>query len=144
MRKIYLLYDSRCGVCSRLRRWMIGQRWFVSIDFVPAGSERARRLFPQLQHEEQPSELVVVTDRGDVYVRDAAWIVCLYALVDYRIWSFRLARPPLRRVARAAWELLSKNRLQLSRMLALKSDYELLRELEAQPAPACEVSGNGS
>lgn len=137
MQSIWILYDSRCGVCSRLREWVSAQHAYVAIEFVAAGSERARKLFPELRHDEQPSELVVVSDEGDVYVDDAAWIVILYALVEYRTWSFRIARPPLRRLARGAWELLSKNRAGLSRALALKSDAELARELAEQPF-ACE------
>jgi len=145
MRRIYVLYDSRCGVCSRLRAWMVEQPTYFAIEFVAAGSDRARRLFPELHHDEQPSELVVVTDEGDVYFNDAAWIVCLYALVDYRAWSFRLARTPLRRLARSAWEMLSKNRAQLSRMLALSNDAELARTLEAEPVvSACAVEWDGS
>lgn len=92
--------------------------------------------FYLMRHEEQPSELVVVSDAGEVYFNDAAWIVCLYALVDYRAWSFRLARPLLRGLARVAWETLSKNRASLSHLLALASDAELARKLEAEPAPA--------
>ena len=139
MRKLYVLYDSRCGVCSRLRVWMREQAAHVAVEFVAAGSRRARTLFPELEHDEEPSELVAVTDDGDVYVNESAWIVCLYALIEFRPWSFRLARGPLRPLARGAWELLSANRQQLSRMLALTSDAELARRLGEQPAPACRL-----
>jgi hypothetical protein len=40
----------------------------------------------------QPSELVVISDTGEVYFNDAAWLVCLFALVDCRAWSFRMAQ----------------------------------------------------
>ena len=140
MRKIYVLYDSRCGLCSRARAWMLTQPASVAIEFIAAGSQRARRLFPALQHQEIPAELVVVTDEGEVYFADRAWIVCLFALPEYRQWSYRLARPPLRKLARRAWELFSSNRHQISKMLALKSDADLARELEAQPPPACDAA----
>ncbi len=144
MRAIYVLYDSRCGVCSRLRAWMLEQPAYLTIDFVPAGSGRARSLFPELRHDEQPSELVVVTDEGEVYLDDRAWIVCFYALVEYRSLSFRLAGPPLRRLARAAWEIVSKNRLALSRVLALRSDADVAAQLESQPATGCPVEWEGA
>ncbi len=138
--RVYVLYDSRCGLCSRLRSWMQLQRAYIPIEFVAAGSPHARRLFPELPHDDQPPrELVVVTDQGDVYTDDAAWIVCLYALVDYRVWSFRLARQPLRRLARGAWELLSSNRSQLSRMFHLESDAELQAQLETRSRAACDL-----
>lgn len=138
MRKIWVLYDSRCGVCSRLREWVGAQPTFFDVEFVPAGSARAQRLFPELRHDEKPSELAVVSDEGDVYFDEAAWLVCLYALVEYRAWSFRLAHAPLQRLARTAWLALSKNRVGISSLLALKSDAELARELDSQPV-SCEA-----
>lgn len=136
--RLYVLYDARCGICSRLRSWTQQQRAFVPVDFVAAGSDRARRLFPQLEHSAEPRELVVITDEGDVYLDDAAWIVCLWALVEWRNWSFRFARGPLRPLARAAWEFLSANRHELARMLSLQSDEEVARRLERQHGSACE------
>jgi predicted DCC family thiol-disulfide oxidoreductase YuxK len=130
---LYVLYDARCGICSRVRVWMQEQQSYVALAFVPAGSERARRLFPDLDHDANPRELVVVTNEGEVYSDDAAWLLCLWALVEYRSWSFRFARGPLRPLARAAWQLLSANRRELARMLALRSDEEVARELERQP-----------
>jgi len=116
---------------------------YCRIDFLPAGSERARRLFPQLRSEEVPSELVVITDGGEVYTDDGAWIVCLWALAGYRPWAHRLSRAPLRHLARKVWGMVSSNRAEISRMLALKSDAELAQRLSeqaaGQPADACEV-----
>ncbi len=139
MRKIYVLYDSRCGLCSRARKWMLEQPAYLAIEFIAAGSDRARSMFPELMHQVVPAELVVVSDDGDVYFADAAWIVCLYALRDYRPWSYRMARPPLRHLARRAWEAFSSNRQQISTMLALKSDAEVAAELQSQPDTSCEV-----
>ena len=139
IRKIYILYDSRCGVCSRVRSWMGEQRTWFAVEFVAAGSDRAHRLFPELEHEDEPSELIVITNEGAVYFDDAAWIVCLYALVEYRSWSYRLARGPLRPLARRAWQLLSKNRRQLSAALALRSDADFAAELEAETVEGCEI-----
>src|SRR5215470_7486170 len=132
MNELFVLYDSRCGICSRLRRWMLEQPAYFPIEFIAAGSSRARQLFPELQHDDEPSELVVISDEGEVFTGDAAWITCLYALVDFRDWSFRLARPSLRGLARGAWEVLSKNRNRLSRMLSLSSDAELARTFERE------------
>ena len=141
MRKIYVLYDSRCGLCSQARSWMLAQPAHLAIECVAAGSDRARRLFPELRHELVPTELVVVSDRGEVYYGDAAWIVCLFALVEYRDWSHRLARPALRHLARKAWELFSSNRQQISKALALRSDAELAQHFEAQRSESCEMVG---
>jgi predicted DCC family thiol-disulfide oxidoreductase YuxK len=141
MKTIYVLYDSRCGLCSRARSWMLAQPAHLAIEFVAAGSEIAKERFPQLRHSAMPTQLVVVDDRGGVYYGDSAWIVCLYALTEYRSWSYRLVRPPLRHLARRAWELFSSNRQQISETLALKSDAEVARELQSQPESVCEVQG---
>jgi hypothetical protein len=100
---------------------MIGQPKHVEVEFVPAGSAEARRLFPELQAD-PVIELTVISDEGDVYTGDGAWIMCLYALVEYRDWSFRLASGPLRPLARRVWDLISTNRGSLSDLLALPSD----------------------
>jgi predicted DCC family thiol-disulfide oxidoreductase YuxK len=139
IRELYVLYDARCGVCSRVRGWVEQQRTFVPLHFIPSGSERAKRLFPQLDHASDPRELLVVTDGGDVYLDDAAWIACLWALVEYRTWSYRFARGPLRPLARAAWDFLSRNRHELGRMLSLESDEAAARRLEEQQPPSCVI-----
>jgi predicted DCC family thiol-disulfide oxidoreductase YuxK len=139
IRRLYVLYDSRCGICSRLRLWIQNQRAFVIYDFVPAGSERARRIFPSLEHDANVSELVVVTDGGAVYADDAAWILCLWGLREYRSWSHRFAHGPLRPLARAAWDFLSTNRSQLAAMLSMRSDEDIARELAQRPG-VCDIT----
>lgn len=115
---------------------MSNQPAYLDIEFLAAGCDRARMLFPELCHDENPPELVVVTDEGDVYTGDGGWIVCLYALVQYRSWSYRLANPSLRALARNAFELLSANRQSISHALMLKSDDEIARQMSSH-APAC-------
>jgi predicted DCC family thiol-disulfide oxidoreductase YuxK len=128
VRRLTVLYDARCGLCSNARRWLLGQGQLVPLQMVAAGSEEARRLFPTLAALE-PAELVVVSDEGDVYRGSNAWIVCLWALESYRDWSFRLARPTLLPLARHAFEWVSTRRHSLSRALRLMSDQELVREV---------------
>jgi predicted DCC family thiol-disulfide oxidoreductase YuxK len=118
---------------------MLAQPAHLAIEFVAAGSEVARRMFPQLRHSAMPTQLVVVDDRGGVYYGDAAWIICLFALTEYRSWSYRLARPALRHLVSRAWEMFSSNRQQISETMAFKSDAEVARELLSQPETVCEV-----
>jgi len=139
IRRLYVLYDSRCGVCSKLRSWVHVQQSLVEFEFVPAGSDRARQLFPALRNEVEPSELVVVSNEGGVFTGNDAWILCLWGLRAYRELSYRLARGPLRPFARAAWSLLSSNRRGLSAILSFRSDEELARELGAE-AQSCDLA----
>ena len=139
MRRLYVLYDARCGLCSWARRWLAQQPAFIELTFVPAGSERAVRLFPGLSRGGQVEELVVVSDDGAVYRDSRAWIMCLYALEDYREWALRLGHPLLSPLARQAFALLSKQRRRISRWLDLASEVEIAETLKHVDAPSCSI-----
>src|SRR3954453_16403795 len=115
MQRLYILYDARCGLCSWARRWLARQPAFLDLTFIPAGSERSAHLFPGLTRPGEAEELIVVSDDGAVYRDGGAWIMCLFALVEYREWALRLAHPLLLPLARQAFALLSKQRRQISR-----------------------------
>jgi predicted DCC family thiol-disulfide oxidoreductase YuxK len=130
VRALTVLYDARCGLCSAARRWLAGQRQIVPLELLPAGGEDAQRRFPTLAAEE-PEELVAVSDTGDVYRGAHAWVVCLWALDEYREWSFRLARPALLPLARNVFEWISTRRHGLSRGLGMMSDADIAAEATA-------------
>ena len=79
-----VLYDEACPVCRRARRWVEGQRTYVPVDFVPAGSDEARCRFPALDHAATRREITVVGDDGATYRDEAAWIVVLWAVASTR------------------------------------------------------------
>ena len=139
MQRLYVLYDARCGLCRWARQWLDGCEKLVELEFLAAESETARRLFPTLTTSKIPEELVVVSDQGGVYRGGHAWIMCLYALEDYREWSIRLATPALLPLARQGFAMLSKQRGKLSRWLGLASENEIVKALEQVAAPACEL-----
>jgi predicted DCC family thiol-disulfide oxidoreductase YuxK len=131
MNRLYILYDSSCGLCSHIVQWMSTRPAVIDLQFVAAGSDAAHRLFPSLRTSS--SELVVVSSGGEVYRGDAAFIMCLYALDDYRRLSFRLARPGLRPLAKRAFRMLSDNRKSLSDLLGFESDADLAASLARTP-----------
>ncbi|MFJ3609085.1 MULTISPECIES: thiol-disulfide oxidoreductase DCC family protein [Streptomyces] len=100
--RLTVLYDADCPLCVHLRHWLLRQRQLVPLDLVPAGSLRARELFPDLDHAATLREITVVGDRGQVYTASAAWIVCLWALADHRPRAHWLATPAGQPFARAA------------------------------------------
>ena len=110
MQKLYVLYDSRCGLCERLKDWILVQRSWLGISVMPAGSEKAKKMFPDLDQVATANDLVVVSDEGQVYLNDRAWIMVFYALEDYRDWSYRLAHPLLMPLARQAYAALARKR----------------------------------
>jgi hypothetical protein len=80
------------------------------LEFEEAGSEAARRRFPNLDHDATLRDITVVADTGAVHRSDAAWLICLWALDSYRSLSFHLAQPNLRGVARQAVAMASAMR----------------------------------
>lgn len=135
MNKLYVLYDETCGVCIRARCWMGRQPSLVDLEFVSAGSPVARMLFPELASASE--ELTVVSDTGEVWRGTSAWLMCLWALTDFREWSHRLASPALAPFARQAFELLSKNRKGLSDWLQLMPEEAVADRLMRGGSPAC-------
>ncbi len=137
MRRLYVLYDAECGLCSRIRRWAEKEPAFVDLDFVPAQSARARQWFPTLVRPGHLEELVVVSDEGGVYREDTSWIMVLYAMQQYREWAMRLSRPGLLPHARAAFRILTDNRKRVSEWLGLVSDRDLVETLRGVSVPRC-------
>jgi predicted DCC family thiol-disulfide oxidoreductase YuxK len=103
--RLTLYYDGRCGLCCALRDWIGRQRQLVPVDCRPKADAQ--------------EELVVVADSGDVWSGDAAWLMVLWALADYRRWSYRLATPALLPMARAVFAQISEYRGAISCGLGL-------------------------
>ncbi|WP_262387350.1 DUF393 domain-containing protein [Streptomyces sp. TRM49041] len=100
VKRLTVLYDAQCPLCVHLRHWLLRQAQLVPLDLVPTASEEARRRFPGLDHGATLEEITVVGDGGQVYRSTEAWIVCLWALAEYRPKAHWLASPAGRPVAR--------------------------------------------
>jgi predicted DCC family thiol-disulfide oxidoreductase YuxK len=138
---LYVLFDQECALCHRGRRWLAHQDAFITLVFIPLQSPEVERRFPGLREWPQldlRERMVVISDDGLVYQGQNAWIMCLYALKDYREWAQRLAHPALQPFARRVCEIVSKNRLFLSNFVRMPLD-ELTRHLVQQPAESCRV-----
>jgi predicted DCC family thiol-disulfide oxidoreductase YuxK len=139
MDKLYVLYDPKCELCQRLKDWLLIQRSWLGLAMVPAGSERAQKMFPELNNVASSNDLVVISDDGQVYLNNSAWIMVLYALDDYREWACRLAHPMIAPFARQAFEMISKNRYAISRWLSHGRPEEIAGELRKVPLAPCAV-----
>ncbi|WP_436771412.1 thiol-disulfide oxidoreductase DCC family protein [Yinghuangia sp. YIM S09857] len=102
IRRITVLYDSRCPLCTAVSQWLARRPKLVAIDLVAAGSARARNRYPDLDHERTLREITVVGDAGQVYSGAHAWVVCLWALRGYRPLATRLSTPTALPLAKAA------------------------------------------
>jgi len=140
MEKLYVLYDPKCELCCRLKNWILVQRSWIGIAVVEQGSEKAKRLFPELDRIATKEDLAVISDEGALYLNDRAWIMVLYAMIDYRDWAARLTHPLLMPLARQAFAALSKNRHFISSMLSPENTEALANELRKVELGACALA----
>ena len=139
MRTLYLLYDQHCELCCHLKQWLTQQEAWVELKMLPAGSAETRQMFPGLAEIATNDDLVAISDQGEVYLNNRAWIMCLYALVEYREWAWRLAHPLLLPLARQAFEAVSKNRHTISRWLKSSSPDRIAQELRQIALAPCSL-----
>lgn len=141
MKTLTVLYDFNCGLCQRARRWLEAEPKFLALEFIPAGSDHARYRFPSLSLSlpDKVEELVVVADDGGVYRGDRAWIMCLYALTEYREWALRLATPRLLPLARSAFQLISEHRIRISKLFHLYTEDGVAEQLASYRVNGCPI-----
>ena len=125
MKRLRLYYDDRCGLCTTLVAWLGRQRQLVPIECAPK---------PPGQ-----TDLAVLADTGEVWTGDSAWLIVLWALDDFRDWSYRLSRPELLPLARQAFATLSRNRSVLSGWLGLPADADVAARLREVSLPGCSL-----
>ena len=138
MKTLYVLFDGQCALCRQCRRWLERQPAFVELRFLPLQSPEIVGRFPGIERFNPQDQLLVVSDSGEVYQGPHAWIMCLWALREYREWSQRLASPALLPWARRACELVSDNRLSLSAWFKRLNDDQLGAELADHRLGPCK------
>ncbi len=114
MQLLTVLYDTNCGLCRNVRDWLAQEPQFVELRFLAANSDAARQRFPKLDHQASLRDVTVIGESGEVFVGPGAWLICLWALRDYREWSLRLSSPQMRPHVRSLVEWVAQNRLRLS------------------------------
>ena len=115
MQRLTVLYDEACPLCVRCRAWLAEQPAFIELAFLPSGSAEARARYGAVPW--LGAELCVVSDAGEVWVGPAAFLRCLWALVDYREWSYRLSGPSFAPLAERFFHALSSRRRRIAAFL---------------------------
>lgn len=137
MNRLTVLYDGSCGFCVECARWLAAQPKVLALELMASASIAARTRYPTLTAPGAPEELIVVDDEGGVYRGTHAWIMCLWALREYRSVAEKLARPALLPLARATFALISKSRKPLSRWLAIAPELEVAAAAKDAAPVAC-------
>lgn len=147
MKRLNVIYDADCALCRKCRQWLQEQPAFLDLAFTPLQAIDLEERFPSISRFNPRRQLLVISNEGGVYAGPAAWIMCLYALEDYRELSLRLANPRLMPYAKRICELISNNRLGISRALRLvKGDLAAALPYEKTPRRSCTgtCGGEGS
>ena len=142
MNHLYVLFDAQCELCVRCRNWLAKQPTFVPLSFIALQSTKAERRFPGIDALKPSEQLLVISNEGSVYRGAHAWIMCLWALQNYREYAQRLAHPILLPFARIVCELLSRNRFFLSRALFKQEAQSVARLLAAHCRPPQTLCSN--
>ena len=101
MNALFVFYDGECGLCAKARKRLAGMAQRVPLLFVPHQDAQVHAIFPALASLDPDQQVIAMSDTGDIYRGDSAWITILWALRDYRSWACRLARPAWRKHAKA-------------------------------------------
>jgi len=128
--RMSVYYDEQCAFCRYCVQWLLKQAKFIEIDFY---------LFPQLQDKlgkekyhqwfNDEKELVVIYDNA-IFKHNKALLMCLYALIDYREWSYRLSSPALLPRVKNVYNFISASRYKLSILLRLSDDKKVSNVLD--------------
>lgn len=116
MNRLTVLYDGTCALCVRCRDFLAASRSLVVLELLACQSREARERYGAVPWLGE--ELVVVSDEGEVWVGPAAFLVAMWALADYREWSYRLSGPELAPLAERFFVAISSQRRRIARFFA--------------------------
>ncbi|MDX6766177.1 MAG: DCC1-like thiol-disulfide oxidoreductase family protein [Candidatus Methylacidiphilales bacterium] len=122
MKRLTVLYDGSCGFCCRCRDWLEAQDQIIPLEFLPLQSEEVARRFGDLRQMRPEEQMLAIADNGDLWMGDAAWVMCLYTLRDYRDLADKFAHSSFRPLIRNLYRLISSNRHRVSNLLGLQPD----------------------
>ncbi len=136
MKRLYILYDGQCAICRNCCAWLQQQPAFVELKFISLQADDLALRFPGIEAFDPAERLIVIADDGALYRGASAWVMCLWALKNFRVCACRLSDPLLLPFARVACELLSQNRYVISRLIFRQDTQALARDLAKLDAPA--------
>lgn len=114
MKSLTILYDGTCALCVRCRDFLAQSATFIPLELLSSQSRGARERFADVPWLGE--ELVVVSNDGDVWIGPAAILVCLWALREWREWSYRLSGEAFAPLAERFFVALSSNRRNIAKL----------------------------
>ena len=141
MKTLTVFYDANCGMCCAVRKWMTSRPAYISLRFIALQDKKARDICPTLDEYHPEREIVAMGDRGEIYTGGKAWVMCLWALREYRELSLRMGSPLFLPLAKRVCNLISKNRMRLSRWFfrgGAKAAEKEVERIESEHVDTCE------
>lgn len=115
MKSLTVLYDGTCALCVRCRDFLAQSATYVPLELLSSQAPGARERFGDVPWLGE--ELVLVSDEGDVWIGPAAFLVCLWALRDWREWSYHMSGDAFAPLAERFFVALSSNRRSIAKVL---------------------------
>jgi hypothetical protein len=81
-------------------------------------------------------QLVVVADDGRVWAGSAAFLMCLWALCEWREWSYRLSGPSFAPLAQRFFQMISAERQRIAALFDHRPCAADACSLEPRPGPS--------
>lgn len=135
---IEIYYDGRCGMCCEFQEWLNRQARAFSVRFVPYQDEMAEVWFPELSQLEPEREMIVRTDRHEVFRGAEGWVLCLLSCEKYQGVARRMASPTLLPLTQKICQALAARRYTISKLLFARKDREVAAELHRLPTEECQ------
>ncbi len=92
--ELTVFVDGDCPLCRRVADWLLRQPTFVTLHVRRAQSAAGTAACP-LSLDQLLEKVTVTASDGAVYRGTKAWLVCLWALRNWRGFAMRLAGPRL-------------------------------------------------
>jgi len=73
IQSIEVYYDGRCAMCCRFHEWVNRQPRAFAVTFVAYQSPRAENLFPGVTGMDPDLDMIVRTERGDIFRGAEGW-----------------------------------------------------------------------
>lgn len=122
--RLTVLYDGECGLCGRLKERLQDEPVWIELEFLALQDASVPERFPGVEAYEPTRHLVIVSNTGQVYCAENAWIMILHATKAFRGLALQLSEPGLKNLAKEACQWVSGNRKSISSWCGLKAQLE--------------------
>lgn len=121
-----VLYDDECPLCTFQMKLLTWLDWFGVLSLIPVSSERAQALAPSISREDLLEAIHCIAKNGRIYrgaraLRFVGMRLPLMVPMALVLWI-----PGVILIAEKVYQMISRNRLVLSRLFGCKGACAIL------------------